>query len=57
MGPLPGGCVSLWEGREDKKKDGGETVCWCVITLHPSDHLKVTLVHWEGLVGSRDPDA
>lgn len=39
------------------KKDGGETVFWCVITLHPSDHLKVTLVHWEELVGSRDPDA
>lgn len=32
-------------------------ICWRVITLHSSGHLKVTLVHWEGLLEPRDPDA
>lgn len=32
-------------------------ICWCVITLHSSGHLKVTLVHWEGLLEPRDADA
>lgn len=32
-------------------------ICLRVITLQPSRQLKVTLVHWEGLMESRDPDA
>lgn len=49
--------VSLWGVGNDKKKIIKTVICWRVITLHSSGHLKVTLVHWEGLLEPRDADA